>query len=85
MNMALTMDLAFQIALGIVAFLGGWWLKNLHSELKEQQKEMKDVREQYQRRDDAHRDVNQVMDQLQEMRRGIERIEAKLDRKADKI
>ncbi|WP_347253470.1 hypothetical protein [Leminorella grimontii] len=84
MNVALTMDLAFQVALGIVACLGGLWLRNTHADLKELQKEIKDIREKYQRRDDAARDVTQIMDNLQEMRRGIERIESKLDRKADK-
>jgi hypothetical protein len=80
----MTLELAFQISLGLVAALGGMWLRHLQSELKELRKITESVQQQYQRRDDAQRDNNQVMDLLREVKRSIERIDVKLDRKADK-
>ncbi|WP_447876847.1 hypothetical protein [Serratia fonticola] len=80
----MTLELAFQISLGLVAALGGMWLRHLQSELKELRKMMELVQQQYQRRDDAQRDNGQVMELLREVKRSIERIDGKLDRKADK-
>ncbi len=80
----MTLELAFQISLALAAALGGMWLRHLQSELKELRKITESVQQQYQRRDDAQRDNNQVMDLLREVKRSIERIDVKLDRKADK-
>lgn len=84
MNVALTIDTAFQIALSLVAALGGMWLRNLQSDIKDLTNAIQAVRDQYQRRDDAHRDSGQIMHMLEDMKRSIERIDQKLDRKADK-
>jgi hypothetical protein len=80
----MTLELAFQISLGLVAALGGMWLRHLQSEIKEQRKRLEDVRQEYQRREDAQRDTDQVMELLRDLKRSIERIDGKLDRKADK-
>jgi len=81
---ALTLDTAFQIALSLIAALGGMWLRNLQTDIKELAHAVQAVRDQYQRRDDAHRDSGQILRMLEDMNRSIERIDQKLDRKADK-
>lgn len=80
----MTLDVAFQISLSLVAALGGMWLKYLQSEIKEQRRTLELVRQEYQRRDDAQRDNSQVMELLRDVKRSVERIDEKLDRKADK-
>lgn len=73
----MTIDMAFQIALSLIAALGGLWLKTLQGDIKELERDLQTIRDQYQRREDAHRDFQQIMVML-------ERIEHKLDLKADK-
>lgn len=72
---------AFNIAAGLSGFLGGWWLRVLWDAQKELRKEMgalKDhLTENYVRRDDFKDIVKTLFDKL-------DRIETKLDQKADK-
>lgn len=80
----MTIEMAFNIAIGIIATLGGMWLRSLQEELKNTRSELVSIRNEYQRREDAQRD-NQIMTGLmQDIKRSIERIDGKLDRKADK-
>lgn len=80
----MTIEMAFNIAIGIIAALGGMWLRSLQEELKSTRSELASIRNEYQRREDAQRD-NQIMTGLmQDIKRSIERIDGKLDRKADK-
>lgn len=80
----MTIEMAFNIAISLIAALGGIWLRSLQEELKNNRTELASIRNEYQRREDALRD-NQIMTGLmQDIKRSIERIDGKLDRKADK-
>ncbi|HGM6997560.1 hypothetical protein BMF90_07500 [Serratia sp. OLHL2] len=80
----MTIEMAFNIAISLIAALGGIWLRSLQEELKNNRSELASIRNEYQRREDALRD-NQIMTGLmQDIKRSIERIDGKLDRKADK-
>lgn len=74
MNMV---DKAFEIVLGIVAFLGGMWIKNLQDNQARMAQDMQTIRDNYQRRDDAKRDFEIIKEMLTDISR-------KLDKKADK-
>lgn len=80
----MTMELAFQIVLGLSMFLGGFWVNHLQQELKSLRTANEQIRENFQRRDDAQHSNRQIMEALQVMQRAIERIDHKLDNKADK-
>jgi hypothetical protein len=80
----MTIEMAFNIAIGIITTLGGVWLRSLQEELKNTRSELAKIRNDYQRREDAQRDNQTMMSVMQEIKRSIERIDSKLDRKADK-
>ncbi|EBC4877344.1 hypothetical protein C2W27_14450 [Salmonella enterica] len=80
----MTIDKAFEIVLALLLSAGGFWVRSLQTEVKELRGHIERVRAEYQRRDDAQATQRQVLDLLQDMRRAIERIDEKLDRKADK-
>ena len=78
----------FNIALGIAGFLGGWWMKVLHESVRDLQESDKKLAEKvsqievlvagnYVRRDDFDKSVEAIF-------RKLDRIEDKLDGKADK-
>ncbi|MCG9011874.1 hypothetical protein [Laribacter hongkongensis] len=76
--------MAFQIALGIAAFLGGIWVNTLRTDLADLKRQLEATRRDYQRRDDAEKASSQVIDMLRDVKTNVQRIEDKLDRKADK-
>ncbi|HBE9155566.1 hypothetical protein [Serratia fonticola] len=80
------MDLgrAFEIVLSLVAFLGAVWVYRQQGDIKDLQNDLRQIRDQFQRRDDAERDFKTVLDRIQDVQRTVERIDTKLDRKADK-
>lgn len=80
----MSLDIAFQIVLGMVAFLGGLWVRQLRHDLDHLKRQIDRVREDYQRRDDAEQHYNQMLEMLRDVKLHIQRIEDKLDRKADK-
>ncbi|MCG8996649.1 hypothetical protein [Laribacter hongkongensis] len=80
----MTLDMAFQIALGIAAFLGGIWVNTLRTDLADLKRQLEATRRDYQRRDDAEKASSQVIDMLRDVKTNVQRIEDKLDRKADK-
>lgn len=82
------LQLAFNLAVGICGFLGGWILKHLYETIHDLQivdAQLTDkvqaievlVAGQYVKRDDLERNINAIFAKL-------DRIEAKLDLKADK-
>ncbi len=75
---------AFQLALSLAAGLGGLWIRQLQQELTELKRQSEQIRRDYQRRDDAAKTDDQLLDMLREVKTHIQRIEDKLDRKADK-
>ncbi|MCG9093416.1 phosphatidylinositol-specific phospholipase C1-like protein [Laribacter hongkongensis] len=80
----MSLDMAFQIALGIAAFLGGIWVNTLRADLADLKRQLEAIRRDYQRRDDAEKASAQVIDMLRDVKTNVQRIEDKLDRKADK-
>lgn len=78
----------FNVAGGLAAFLGGWWMKVLHESIRDLQDGEKKLAEKvssievlvagnYVKRDDFDRSVQAIFHKL-------DRIEDKLDGKADK-
>ncbi|PIJ41605.1 hypothetical protein [Serratia sp. OPWLW2] len=82
--MPFTIDMAFNIAIGIIAFLGGLWVRTLQEDIKGVRGDLANVRQDYQRREDAQRDMTLVTGMMQDIKNSVQRIENKLDRKADK-
>lgn len=83
---------AFNILLGLVAFLGGWVLNSLRESIKSLQKsdaELADkvqhievlVAGQYAKRDDVEKNIDKLASALFAK---LDKIESKLDQKADK-
>lgn len=80
----MTFDQAFQIALGLVAFFGGMYIRRQQQDISDLEKAVERIREEYQRREDARHNQTALMDTMRDLRAAIERIEDKMDRKADK-
>jgi hypothetical protein len=64
--------------------LFGGLFKHLFAELKDLRNGLQAIRTEYQRRDDAQRNNDQLLDLLKDVKRSVEHIDQKLDRKADK-
>ncbi|WPU22581.1 hypothetical protein RI049_21535 [Cedecea neteri] len=80
----MTLDTAFQIALGLAALFGGIFIRRLNQDIHDLEKSVERIRDEYQRREDARNNYTSIMDAMRELRAAIERIDNKLDRKADK-
>ncbi|MEN3257242.1 hypothetical protein AAH678_18750 [Sodalis endosymbiont of Spalangia cameroni] len=80
----MSLDLAFNIALSLLSALGGLWLRSLNEDIRRLQYELAQVRQDYQRREDAQRDLQLMTGMMQDIKDSIQRIDNKLDRKADK-
>lgn len=80
----MSLDLAFNIALSLLSALGGLWLRSLNEDIRRLQYELTQVRQDYQRREDAQRDLQLMTGMMQDIKDSIQRIDNKLDRKADK-
>ncbi|MBH2871840.1 hypothetical protein I5L47_04680 [Serratia marcescens] len=80
----MTLEMAFNIAMGLLMGLFGGLFKHLFAELKDLRNGLQAIRTDYQRRDDAMRSENQYLELLKDVKRTVEHIDQKLDRKADK-
>ena len=80
----MTLDTAFQIALGLAALFGSIFIRRLNQDIHDLEKAVERIRDEYQRREDARTNYTAMMDAMKELRAAIERIDNKLDRKADK-
>lgn len=80
----MSLDLAFNIALSLLSALGGLWLKSVREELRRLQYDLTQVRQDYQRREDAQRDLQLMTSMMQDIKNSIQCIDNKLDRKVDK-
>lgn len=84
----MTADLIYQLATGIllslVSLFGGMWLRRLGRDISDLERAVERIREDYQRREDAQRDRDEFRQMLQEIKSVVNRLEDKLDRKADK-
>ncbi|QBH95477.1 hypothetical protein EKN56_03080 [Limnobaculum zhutongyuii] len=84
----MTVDIAFQIALALAGVFGGIWVKRLQDDISrlqnEQQALRKELYERYQLKEEAHKDVGSIKELIGELKQQLNRIDSKLDRKADK-
>ena len=61
-----------------------YWVRGVDERGKENKRAIEDVKERYQRRDDAGKDYQSLYHLMQDVRAQVEKINDKLDRKADK-
>lgn len=80
----MTMDLTFQLALGLVAFFGGIWVKRLQDDNNKLHGAIEKIREDYLRRSESKQDTAILKEFIGDIKVRLERIENKLDKKADK-
>ncbi|MGL5627930.1 MAG: hypothetical protein ACRDDO_02265 [Plesiomonas shigelloides] len=80
----MTMDMAFQIVLGLVATLGGIFIRGVKHDITQLQSTVDRVKSDYQRREDAKTNFDLMMVTLRDLKAAIDRIDMKLDSKADK-
>ncbi|QAX81074.1 hypothetical protein D5F51_04215 [Yersinia hibernica] len=76
--------MAFQIILGLVSTLFGLWINELKKDITALEKSVENIKTDYQRREDAKTSFDLLMSTLREVRSAIDRIDSKLDKKADK-
>lgn len=92
MNQALDLQVAFQIAMSIVAALGGWMVKGLFDKIGDLEKGMTalnvNLPTNYVRKDELTKQLDNLFDAVRglrgDMREAIDRIETQIDRKLDK-
>lgn len=72
------------IALGLIATFGGLWIRSLQAEIKRLSIALDEVSKTYQRRDETLVMMQSIKDITFDIRNRIDRIDGKLDRKADK-
>ena len=80
----MTLELGFNILLGLLIAAIGFQVKRMFAQLDEQQKTIIDMRVQYQTRVEAREAQQELKEGLSDIRQAIEKLNDKLDRKADK-
>ncbi|HFX6571821.1 TPA: hypothetical protein ACIFE8_003592 [Yersinia enterocolitica] len=76
--------MAFQIILGLVSTLFGLWINELKKDITALEKSVENIKSDYQRREDAKTSFDLMMSALRDVKSAIDRIDSKLDKKADK-
>lgn len=76
----MTTEQVLALALGLVAFFGGLWVRTIQSDLKE----MRDRLSDYVLREDLHRELSTLSSQLTRIDLKIDTFLERLDKKADK-
>ncbi|CNK22808.1 Uncharacterised protein [Yersinia frederiksenii] len=82
--MIFDLAMAFQIILGLVSTLFGLWINELKKDITALEKSVENIKTDYQRREDAKTNFDLMMATLRDVRSAIDRIDGKLDKKADK-
>lgn len=82
--MIFNLAMAFQIILGLVSTLFGLWINELKKDITALEKSVENIKTDYQRREDAKTNFDLMMNTLRDVRSAIDRIDGKLDKKADK-
>lgn len=82
--MIFDLAMAFQIILGLVSTLFGLWINELKKDITALEKSVENIKTDYQRREDAKTNFDLMMTTLRDVRSAIDRIDSKLDKKADK-
>lgn len=82
--MIFDLAMAFQIILGLVSTLFGLWINELKKDITALEKSVENIKSDYQRREDAKTSFDLMMSALRDVKSAIDRIDSKLDKKADK-
>lgn len=80
----MTPDQLYQLLLGLVTLFGGIWIRRLQLDIRDLEDAVDRIRDEYQKRDDARRDYNQISDNIRDIKNSLDRILDKLDKKADR-
>ena len=91
----MTPEMLYNALLSFIAAVGWYWVRGIDKKQDEDKTrmdrmerdmrdEVRDIRSEYQRRDDAAREAEQTRSLLNEIKTDIRGISDKLDRKADK-
>lgn len=91
----MTLELAFNIVMGLVASLLGLTLKNLYAKIDKDRvdfdsfkesltKEITDIKVEYLPKAELNRHQDQIMDSLKELTRKVDKLDDKISQKADK-
>lgn len=80
----MSMEWVLGVAMTIISALGGLFIRSMQKDITDLETSVERIKNDYQRREDARRDQDSVMDALRDLKKTIERIDNKLDRKADK-
>ncbi|MDM9253542.1 hypothetical protein [Klebsiella variicola] len=80
----MTPDQIYQILLGGLGLFGGIWIRRLQSDIRDLEKAVERIKDEYQRREDSRRDHDQLIDRIRDIKESVDRILEKLDKKADR-
>ncbi|WP_434777677.1 hypothetical protein [Neisseria sp. Ec49-e6-T10] len=80
----MTLELAFNILLAIASGALGLLIKRLYSVIDAQSDKIERILVHYQPRSDAHNNQNQILGAIKEVKSMVDKLNDKLDRKADK-
>ena len=80
----MTIEQAFSLAISLVAFFGGIWVRRIAEDTNKLEKEIAEIKRIYQQKSESQRDYAVLKEFLQDMKQQISRIETKIDKKADK-
>ncbi|RVS47862.1 hypothetical protein [Klebsiella pneumoniae] len=80
----MTPDQIYQILLGGLGLFGGIWIRRLQSDIRDLEKAVERIKDEYQRREDSSRDHDQLIDRIRDIKESVDRVLEKLDKKADR-
>lgn len=80
----MTDTMLYGALLSLLSAVLWYWVRGVDERGKDNRREIERVKELYQRRDDARHDTAQVLALLNDMKKNLEKINDKLDKKADK-
>lgn len=80
----MTPDQIYQILLGGLGLFGGIWIRRLQSDIRDLEKAVDRIKDEYQRREDSRRDHDQLIDRIRDIKESVDRVLEKLDKKADR-
>ncbi|MEC5319294.1 hypothetical protein VSX61_10125 [Brenneria populi subsp. brevivirga] len=80
----MSMEWVLGVAMTLVSALGSLFIRSMQKDITDLENAVERIKNDYQRRDDARRDHESLMDTLRDLKKTIDRIDSKLDRKADK-
>ncbi|HCD3713910.1 TPA: hypothetical protein NBO32_005290, partial [Klebsiella pneumoniae] len=62
----------------------GIWIRRLQSDIRDLEKAVERIKDEYQRREDSRRDHDQLIDRIRDIKESVDRVLEKLDKKADR-